>query len=48
MKTMKPRMVILVIAQVMVASVVPMVRGQQASGADVLYNGGFELGFESN
>ena len=48
MKTMKPRMVILVIALVMVASVVPMGRGPQASGADVLYNGGFELGFESN
>ena len=48
MKTMKPRMVILVMALVMVASVVPMGRGPQASGADVLYNGGFELGFESN
>ncbi|MCO5246873.1 MAG: hypothetical protein M9927_24135, partial [Anaerolineae bacterium] len=48
MKTMKPRMLILVMALVMVASVVPMGRGPQASGADVLYNGGFELGFESN
>ena len=48
MKMLKPRMLILVMALVMVASVVPMGRGPQASGADVLYNGGFELGFESN
>ncbi len=46
MKTLKPRMLILVMALVMVASVVPMGRGPQASGADVLYNGGFEQGFE--
>ncbi|MEZ4768861.1 MAG: LysM peptidoglycan-binding domain-containing protein [Caldilineales bacterium] len=48
MKTLKPRMLILVMALVLVASVVPMGRGPQASGADVLYNGGFEQGFVSN
>lgn len=41
-------MLILVMALVLVASAVPMGRGPQASGADVLYNGGFEQGFESN
>ena len=48
MKKLKPRMLILVMALVLVASAVPMGRGPQASGADVLYNGGFEQGFESN
>ena len=41
-------MLILVMALVLVASVVPMGRGPQASGMDVLYNGGFEQGFVSN
>ena len=48
MKTMKPRTLIMVLALVMVASVVPMGRGPQASGGEALYNGGFELGFAAN